>query len=158
MDSAYLSELPSPDRLYMESMCNNYSSNYLPEYTTIPDFSNLPPPPEYPGLKKLQVESSNGGLRRSYEMIDKPTSPTCQTRSQPDLTQYRESQKAKNASQVMQKSDLEEDENLSRLKNASGVDQSTIATRATQMVEILSDENKKLREERDSFYKKISKL
>ncbi|XP_074658557.1 uncharacterized protein LOC141911434 [Tubulanus polymorphus] len=43
-------------------------------------------------------------------------------------------------------------------RTAAERDTAAIATRATQMVELLSNENKQLREELDGYYKKVSKL
>jgi hypothetical protein len=63
----------------------------------MPDFSYLPPPPEYPGHKQLTVEQVDR-LRRSYELLNgekSQNSSTSSTRSQPDLTRVTEGQAIK---------------------------------------------------------------
>ncbi|KAK2193653.1 hypothetical protein NP493_9g09000 [Ridgeia piscesae] len=110
----------------------------------------------------------SGQLRRSYERIDR----IVLTHSQPDLTRLAKLQLApsmgmmrhnERAGSIESGSSLSFDEltaigdSLVR-RRPTELDHAAIATRATQMVERLSGENRALRSELDGYYKKVCKL
>ncbi|XP_064638236.1 angiomotin-like isoform X2 [Lineus longissimus] len=147
--------------------------------TGAPDFSYLPPPPEYPGHKQLTAEQVDR-LHRSYELLSgekSQNSSTSSTRSQPDLTRVTEGQAIKLVNIGQSEADTSfDDKELQLLKGTftssgttsttstiskkppSDIDHALVAARASQLVERLSEENTALREELDGYYKKVSKL
>ncbi|CAL1530310.1 unnamed protein product [Lymnaea stagnalis] len=118
--------------------------------------TNLPPPPEYPGSKNmvnsLSASEKAAEIRscRSYETMDKVNVQ----RSHPDLRMCSSSpgiymQDAKYLSQSPHRS---------ANNSADECDQATIAAKASQMVEMLTHENRALREELSSYANKVAKL
>lgn len=113
--------------------------------------SNLPPPPKYKA--KSDGESIKKDLRRSYEMLDKVE----RTRSQPDLTRFEDSQFRQPSPQgsefyVGEKSPENKGEVISMMQTNDGdkiertSDTTLLLARTTTMVEILTNENKTIRE------------
>ncbi|CAH1781084.1 unnamed protein product [Owenia fusiformis] len=97
-----------------------------------------------PGTNSRHMEGVRAELRRSFEMLDKLE----MTRSQPDLTRLIE----KGQGQAEVKGHKEQE------KPHNEPDYADIAVRASKMVEMLSSENKMLREELETYYSKITKL
>lgn len=142
-----------------------YGSPYLTEnpnrdfvqntHLQSPYFTNLPPPPEYPGEKPE--------LKRSYETVGKIDMTPC--RSQPDLSRYWEAHD-KQLKQLVYSNEehVYSNEQMSPVRDdqstpvANRLEDIDIAARATKMVDMLSDENKKLRDELSAYSKKVSKL
>lgn len=114
---------------------------------------------------------------RSYELLDRLTT---HTRSQPDLTrpvnttnnsavvdnsrrspQVGLTLSANNSNTSIQQQtspNTQHKQTLNQDKKKIELDHAAIATRATQMVERLSDENRSLRQELDNYLKKVSIL
>ncbi|CAG5126996.1 unnamed protein product, partial [Candidula unifasciata] len=103
--------------------------------------SSLPPPPQYPGVPKdtpaILKKSSDFWTSRSYEAVDKTGSPG----SHPDLRLC-----ASSPGIFMHEV---KGQNLQRSANSSADenDQTVIASKASQMVDMLTSENRILREE-----------
>ena len=110
-------------------------------------FTNLPPPPEYPGAKANE-------LRRSYETVERTDMTTC--RSQPDLSRYMEAHN-KSANLLYGSGHLEHEDSRQRSPVASD-DCSVLTASTAKMLNMLTEENKKLREELNNYFRKVSKL
>ncbi|XP_046369226.2 angiomotin-like isoform X2 [Haliotis rufescens] len=149
-----------------------YNQNLISTYRTIPQYvnsqwspqsstdqgsqlisylSNLPPPPEYPGPRAPNTAEKTE-LRKSSETMDKIEL----TRSQPDLSRLSDSQ-SKVAMPVYASDPKFSTAGLSHAQNEE-VDHLNIAARTTQVIEMLSEENRRLRDELEINYKKVSKL
>ncbi|KAL5005490.1 hypothetical protein ScPMuIL_018946 [Solemya velum] len=121
--------------------------------------TNLPPPPEYPGLKTNMEGFEQKEIRRSYETVEKRTAET--RRSQPDLSTtygpgYHGYQTKPPSFLYTDQRTLRDDQNFVSVSRAEELEQ--IAMHSTQMIEVLSEENRSLREELNINYKKVSKL
>ena len=90
---------------------------------------------------------------RSYEMLERIPL----TRSQPDLTKL-VSDSGIHQAQASEGSGLQKFLQSYGLKASNQLDSATIATKATKMVEKLSEENQALRDELRSYHNKVSKL
>ncbi|XP_067669621.1 angiomotin-like isoform X2 [Haliotis asinina] len=149
-----------------------YNQNLISTYRTIPQYvnsqwssqssmdqgsqlisylSNLPPPPEYPG-PKAPHSTEKPELRKPGETMEKIEL----TRSQPDLSRLSDSQ-SKVAMPVYASDPKFSTAGLSHTQNEE-VDHLAIAARTTQVIEMLSEENRRLRDELEVNYKKVSKL
>lgn len=133
------------------------SGQMVPQY-----LSSLPPPPEYPGLHKQDL-LERPEQRRSYEVLGKPDIPG--VRSQPDLSTFWESRGSvtglhhshggssgskEGSQQSLEQSCYSTESRIQEYDN--------IALQATRMVEVLTEENKGLREKLAIYDKKVSKL
>lgn len=128
----------------------SWNVEHSPNHLQSSYFTNLPPPPEYPGAK------SNEHLRRSYETVERTDMTTC--RSQPDLSRYMEAHN-KSANLLYGSGHLEHGNIQQRSPVTSGIDECSVITASTaKMLNMLTDENKRLREELNCYGKKVSKL
>ncbi|KAK3095196.1 hypothetical protein FSP39_011357 [Pinctada imbricata] len=123
-------------------------------------FTHLPPPPEYPGSTPDRPE-----LRRSYETVGKSDiADLTACKSQPDLSKYWEAhnkqlQQYYAGANVEHSSPQREDQSTptaSMRYEESPYD--PLTERANKMIDMLTDENRKLREELNIFNRKVSRL
>ncbi|KAF6034430.1 AMOT [Bugula neritina] len=133
----------------------NSAAHLIPVYNQGDD-QLLPPPPEYPGNKE--------DVRRSYEVLDGASLHHSdfgipQSSSHPDLSQSVTSAAGAQLPSASHQSSHYSSYKSSRLLDSKQQqDFAALATRASQMVEILSEENKGLRNELENYYKKASRL
>ncbi|KAH9512690.1 hypothetical protein Btru_037919 [Bulinus truncatus] len=114
--------------------------------STVSYLNSLPPPPEYPGNKAGAQTDKTADIRscRSYETMDKVNSQ----RSHPDL-------RLCSSSPGLYSQDAKYQ---SPHGSADDSDQATIAAKASHMVEMLTDENRALREELAIYAIRVAKL
>ncbi|CAG2213248.1 unnamed protein product [Mytilus edulis] len=119
-------------------------------------FTTLPPPPEYPGTKANE-------LRRSYETVERTDMTTC--RSQPDLSRYMEAHNKQSHHGSGHLLSVERDHtNFGTRLPVQNVllpemDDCSVLTASTgKMLNILTDENKKLREDLNNYHRKVAIL
>lgn len=129
----------------------------IPQY-----LSSLPPPPEYPGLHKQDL-LERPEQRRSYEVLGKPDIPG--VRSQPDLSTFWESRgsgtgihHSQGGSSGSKEGSQQSLEHICYSAESRIQEYDNIALQATRMVEVLTEENKGLREKLNVYDKKVSKL
>lgn len=116
-----------------------------------PYFTQLPPPPEYPGFSVEKHEH----LRRSYETMERSDpSEMSQCKSQPDLTRYWEA----HSKMLEQEHSQREDQSTptSSIRYVEEID--PVTARANKMIDMLTEENRKLRDELTVFNRKVSRL
>ncbi|XP_050388338.1 angiomotin isoform X2 [Patella vulgata] len=120
--------------------------------------ANLPPPPEYPG-PKLSDPPVKKEMCHAFELID-TTNKAELSRSQPDLSRLPESLIKTPLSNPDLKiyASSRTDMTCDRSSKITDIDQSEIVTRATQLVEMLSKENRNLVSQMSEYTRKISKL
>ncbi|XP_055868443.1 angiomotin-like isoform X1 [Biomphalaria glabrata] len=120
--------------------------------TPVSFMNSLPPPPEYPGNQSNSSPlDKNTDIRscRSYETMDKVNVQ----RSHPDLRLCSSSPGLYNPQEVKYQSPRGSGSN-----SADETDQVTIAAKASHMVEMLTDENRLLREELTSYAIRVARL
>ncbi|KAK3590009.1 hypothetical protein CHS0354_035039 [Potamilus streckersoni] len=120
-------------------------------------FTHLPPPPQY-GAQHYHELLDRCEIKRSYETVEK--TDLTGSRSQPELSQFSQSH-SKPVKLFYSGSDDGSQQSIeqsgSQMENHM-VDLDQIAAQATRMVEMLSEENKGLREKLNAYDKKVSKL
>ncbi|OWF55182.1 angiomotin-like isoform X2 [Mizuhopecten yessoensis] len=113
-------------------------------------FTTLTPPPQYPGANGLYENMDRTKMKRSYETVESVEMKSCH--SQPDLHRYWETH---NTEALAGQPNLQ----YSPLPRPSQpVAHELNPLRTTDMVEILTEENKRLREDINIYCKKVSKL
>lgn len=133
------------------------SGQMIPQY-----LSSLPPPPEYPGLHKQDL-LDRPEQKRSYEVLGKPDIPG--VRSQPDLSTFWESRgsatglhHSHGGSSGSKEGSQQSLEQVCYSAESRIQEIDNIALQATRMVEVLTEENKCLRDQLAINDKKVSKL
>ncbi|XP_061184323.1 angiomotin-like isoform X2 [Saccostrea echinata] len=115
-----------------------------------PYFTQLPPPPEYPGFSV----DKNEHLRRSYETVDRSDPADMSVcKSQPDLTRYWEAH-----SKMMEQEHLQREDQSTPTSSIRYEEMDPLTARANKMIDMLTEENRKLRDELNVYYKKVSRL
>ncbi|XP_041358557.1 angiomotin-like isoform X2 [Gigantopelta aegis] len=171
--------LPPP----VSSRTVDYSHGGIPHYRSVPTYvnsqwsvgtatepgqnnqvlsyiANLPPPPEYPGNTALSNATDKLDTKlSSSENVDK----IGLTKSQPDLRHMVEPPSSKFPNPVYTSESMFAHPIMRHYHSGSDprteeFDQAAMAARTTQMIEMLSEENRALREELNVYYKKVSKL
>ncbi|KAL3846484.1 hypothetical protein ACJMK2_017471 [Sinanodonta woodiana] len=118
-------------------------------------FTHLPPPPQY-GAQHYHELLDRCDTKRSYETVEK--TDLTGSRSQPELSHFSHGKPVRlfysgsddGSQQSIEQSGSQMDNHM--------VDLDQIAAQATRMVEMLSEENKGLREKLNAYDKKVSKL
>lgn len=140
-------------QLHHQFSAAGHSGHMLPQY-----LSSLPPPPEYPGIHNQELLDRPEITRRSYEVIGK-LNDVPGSRSQPDLTHFWDGHgRMGMLNRVGSGSDQGSQHSLEHGFPEQKFDLDRIAVQATQMVEVLTDENRSLREKLASYERKVSKL
>ncbi|ESO82130.1 hypothetical protein LOTGIDRAFT_237125 [Lottia gigantea] len=120
--------------------------------------ANLPPPPEYPGPKSeppVKIDTYHHG----YDMME--SAKVELSRSQPDLSRLTESQPKtplSNPDLKIHTSTRPESAYDMTGGKITDIDQTEIVNRATQLVEMLSKENRTLLTQMTEYTRKIAKL
>ncbi|XP_056004959.1 angiomotin-like protein 1 isoform X2 [Ostrea edulis] len=113
-------------------------------------FTQLPPPPEYPGFSVEKPEQ----LRRSYETMDRvDPAEMSACKSQPDLTRYWETH-----SKMMEQETLQREDQSTPTSSIRYEEVDPLTARANRMIDMLTEENRKLRDELRVYNRKVSRL
>ncbi|XP_060073954.1 angiomotin-like isoform X2 [Ylistrum balloti] len=113
-------------------------------------FTTLTPPPQYPGANGLYENMDRTKMKRSYETVESVEIKSCH--SQPDLHRYWES----HSPEVLAAQLNPQQPPFQRQSSPAAHELNPLRT--TDMVEILTEENKRLREDINIYCKKVSKL
>ncbi|XP_033759809.1 angiomotin-like isoform X1 [Pecten maximus] len=113
-------------------------------------FTTLTPPPQYPGANGLYENMDRTKMKRSYETVESVEIKSCH--SQPDLHRYWESHNPEALAAQLHS------QQLPPHRQSSPAAHELNPLRTTDMVEILTEENKRLREDLNIYCKKVSKL
>lgn len=132
-----------------ENVTSTSGQQWTMDQLQSPYFTQLPPPPEYPGFHVEKTEQ----LRRSYETMERcDPAEMSACKSQPDLTHYWE------AHSKMVEQNLQREDQSTPTSSIRYEDVDPLTARANKMIDMLTEENRKLRDELTVFNRKVSRL